>query len=98
MGLVLLNTATLETGLYLNSTPCKVNAQADKKARYRSINAAPTSKCGILPPKLKPITISIIPPKKNWYPQSAVVSSCFENILTSPEEIAADNPEKITKP
>lgn len=36
-GFVLLNTATLETGLYFKRKPCKVNAHADRNPRYKSI-------------------------------------------------------------
>ena len=36
-GFVLLNTATLETGLYFNKNPCRVNANAERKPRYKSM-------------------------------------------------------------
>ena len=51
-GLVIVKTATLETGLYFNKKPCRVNAHAYKNARYKSINAAPTEIYGMSPPKL----------------------------------------------
>ena len=65
-GFVLLNTATLETGLYLRRKPCNVKAQAERNARYQSRNAAPASMCGIVPPAHNPMIIKTIPPIKNW--------------------------------
>ncbi len=84
--------------MYLSRKPCRVKAHADMKARYMSMNMAPTDTAFMLPPAMRPAMTSITPPIKNWYPESTAGSSFLEKILTNPAAMAEDRPEKMMKP
>ena len=64
-GVIKLNTLTFDTGLYLRSIPQRAYATADKKARYVRIPIPSKLSKLIVPPKIRPMTTIIMPPRIN---------------------------------